>query len=120
MLDSCARLHLDRRGRIGSYLGCGLIGVSFGAAMVAGLGAVRGAPLALVAVSIAAPLASFAVAVKLGRVLFGYERIVLYECLAVVLGGSALAMVMAGQPVARGLDLVITGLTSTPIPPARE
>lgn len=112
MLDSCARLHLDRRGRLGSYLGCGLVGVVLGAAVVVALGVARALPAGLVAVAVAAPLVSFALAVKLGRILVGYERIVLYECLAAMLGGSALALWLAGQPVVQGLDLVMVGVAT--------
>lgn len=105
-LDSCARLHLDPRGRIGSYLGCGLVGVLLGAGAVVALGAARQLPGGLVAVSVAGPLVSFVLAVKLGRILVGYERIVLYECLAAVLVGSAVALALAQRPARFFLELV--------------
>jgi len=109
-LDSCARLHLDRQGRRGSYFWMGLIGALIGAALVIALGLLRGASIATLVIAVVGPGGSFLVGVKLGHILAGYERIVLYELFAAALGGSALLLHVADQPVLPGLELVTLGV----------
>jgi prolipoprotein diacylglyceryltransferase len=111
-LDSCARLHLDRQGRVGSYLGMGLVGTLAGALAIGGLGLRAGTPPATLLIAVLAPMAWFLFAVKLAHILFGFERIVLYEKFAAALGGSALALHLAGQPLRAGLELVTIGVGS--------
>jgi prolipoprotein diacylglyceryltransferase len=109
-LDSCARLHLDAGGRLGSYFGMGLIGTLAGGAVVVGLGLRAGAGATTLAIAVAAPVLSFLFAVKVAHILSGFERIVLYEKFAAALGGSALALHLFGEPVRAGLELVTLGV----------
>jgi prolipoprotein diacylglyceryltransferase len=109
-LDSCARLHLDGKGRLGSYFWMGLFGTLAGAAVIMALGLRARAATPMLAIAILAPVASFLIAVKVAHILSGYERIVLYEKFAAALGGSALAFILADQPVRAGLDLVTLGV----------
>lgn len=107
-LDSCARLHLDRNGRFGSYFYLGLAGVLVGFVVIVTAGHLSGATTK--AIVVGSPMLAFLVAVKLSHIIFGYERIVLYEKLGAALGGSALALHLAGEPVLAGLDLGVLGL----------
>lgn len=108
-LDSCARLRLGRRGRVGSYFGMGLIGGVAGLAVGVALGVRAQVPVATLVIAAVAPWIAFLVAIKVEHILFGYERIVLYEKLAAAFGVSALGLHLAGEPVRPGLELVTLG-----------
>jgi len=109
-LDSCARLHLDRRGRLSSYFSCGVIGGVAGIAVVIALGALRPAasPAAWPVALLALPL--FLIAVKVSHIIAGYERIVLYEKLLAVMLGTGLVLHALDRPVWLGLELCVIGV----------
>jgi prolipoprotein diacylglyceryltransferase len=109
-LDSCARLQLDRGGRFGAYFYLGLVGGVVGIGVAIGLGWSAGASPLTLAIVCAAPLMSFLLAVRLSTVVFGVERIVLYEKFAAALAGTALALHLGDQPVLAGLELMTLGV----------
>jgi hypothetical protein len=95
---------------VGSYFGMGLLGTAAGALAITAMGLFLEEPPARIAIAVLAPVAAFLIAVKLAHILFGFERIVLYEKFAAALALSALAMHLAGQPVRAGLELVTLGV----------
>ena len=111
-LDRWARLHWDRRERIGSYRAFGTLGFAAGLAVVLAAAAATGAPHAVtVAVVVAVPL-SFLLGVKISQLLFGYERIVFFEQALLALGVVALVLLVLGlrREIPRGLDLAALGI----------
>lgn len=109
-LDSCARLHLDRTGRFGSYFYLGLAGNAVALAVVLACGWWAGVPAIQLGIAALTPMVAFLMAVKVSQIVFGYERIVLYEKFAAALAGTALVLHLAGKPVLPGLDLVALGV----------
>ncbi len=108
-LDSCARLHMDRRRRFGSYLYCGLLGAFIGMLLGGLLGLLTSVPRATVIVAVLTPVPTFFAAIKLRHTVAGEESIVLYEKFLVVIGMTALILVWAGEPILIGLELVTVG-----------
>jgi len=109
-LDSCARLHLDRAGRFGSYFWLGAVGWGLGLALALAVGIARDVPAGVLVTVAAAPSVSFLIGVKVSFILFGYERLVLYELVALALAVTAAALAALGLPVLPGLDLVALGM----------
>ncbi len=108
-LDSCTQLHVGRR-RWGSYRVLGTAGYAAGLALVTALGIIGDLSAADRLVITIAPPIGLLVGVKASDILFGYERIVFYEQLLLVLGLSSLALWIAGGQVATGADLVTLGV----------
>lgn len=110
LLDSCARLHLDRAGRRGAYFWLGAAGVAIGetTGVVAGLH--EGSSATAAAVAAVGALLGFLVGVKVAHIFYGREELVLYQQVGAALAGSAAALAIAGEPVRPGLDFVILGL----------
>lgn len=109
-LDSCARLHLGARRRIGSYLAFATAGTLTGAAVAAILAVTGGHSVSLAAVATASTLVAFFVGVKAAQVLLGYERIVLYELFLLALAATAVALELGELPLRAGLDLAVIGI----------
>lgn len=109
-LDSCARLHWDRGGRVGSYRAAGYAGYAAGLAVVLATARLTGAaPAAVATVAIVVPV-SFLLAVRLSQAVFGYERIVFFEKALFALAATALALLALGLDIGRGLDLAALGI----------
>lgn len=112
MLDSCARLHLGPGQRLGSYFGCGVLGVLLGAALVVVLAGVEAAGVTARAavIAVVAPQLGFLLAVKGVQVVTGQERIVMYEQALAALLVTAGALRMCGEPVGVGVELAMAGI----------
>jgi hypothetical protein len=111
VLDRCARLHIDRRGRVGSYFVLGCAGFAAAAATAAIAGPrLLGASPAMVALLTVVSGATFLAGVKASQVVFGEERIVLYELVLLVGGAGAAALRAGGFSVAAGLDVLALGI----------
>jgi prolipoprotein diacylglyceryltransferase len=104
-----ARLHFLRPGW-GSYQVLGTAGYLAGLTLAMLLAARAGAPLSARLIIALAPPATFLVAVKVSERVFGHERIVFFEQLLATVGVSALALRLAGAPVAAGVDAVTLGV----------
>jgi prolipoprotein diacylglyceryltransferase len=109
-LDSCARLHLDARRRIGSYFGLGIVGTLTGAAVASALAIAGGYSVLLAAAATVSTITAFFVGVKTAQVLLGHERIVLYELFLHALASTAVILEILGLPLRAGLDLTVIGI----------
>jgi hypothetical protein len=109
-LDACARLHVDRRQRFGSYLVLGCVGFVAAVAVAVAASSLLGAPAKLVLLLTPVAALTFLAAVKVTSLVFGAERIVFYEQALLVLATGALALRLAHLHVAAGLDLLVLGL----------
>jgi Prolipoprotein diacylglyceryl transferase len=110
LLDGCARLHVDARGRWSSYQILGGIGYVVALVLTMILATLAGLGIAArLVVSVVPPLA-FLLGVKLSDRVFGYERIVFYEQAILALAAAAVMAALGGAPVGACLDLVSLGL----------
>lgn len=109
-LDSCARLHVGSRRRIGSYFALGLLGTAVGATIATVSALANDHTVSLPALLTVTAIVSFVAGVKLGQVLVGYERIVLYELFLLALAADTAALAIADLPIREGLDIAVIGV----------
>lgn len=95
---------------MGSYFWCGLAGALVGALTIIIFASLSYTPRPTLLISIVAPPISLLLAIKLGHIVFGHERLVLYEMLLASLAGTAVVLHVFGQPIWSGLDLAILGI----------